>query len=76
MWCETLTLVAERGGPDEVFEEVRKEFTEEEIVNLTLAIVAINSWNRFMIGFRADVGNYEPGKVSKMVKDVREMAGV
>jgi AhpD family alkylhydroperoxidase len=72
LWCETLTLIAERGAPDEVFDEVRKQFSDEELVNLTLAIVSINSWNRFAIGFRADVGNYVPGSVAKMMKVSRE----
>ena len=61
LWCETLTLIAERGAPDDVYEEVRKEFSDEELVGLTLAIVAINSWNRIMIGFQGDVGNYQAG---------------
>jgi AhpD family alkylhydroperoxidase len=50
-WTETLTLVAEKGVSDEVFEEVRAHFTEAEMVNLTLAVVAINGWNRIAIGF-------------------------
>jgi AhpD family alkylhydroperoxidase len=75
LWCETLTLIAEKGAPDEVFDELRKEFSEEEIVNLTLAIVAINSWNRFMIGFQADVGSYQPGDAEKIKKGFREKAG-
>jgi AhpD family alkylhydroperoxidase len=74
LWCETLTLVAEKGAPQEVFDEVHKEFSEEEIVNLTLAIVAINSWNRIMIGFGADVGSYQPGDAEKMRKGMREKA--
>jgi AhpD family alkylhydroperoxidase len=74
LWCETLTLVAEKGAPDEVFEEVRKEFSEEELVSLTLAIVAINSWNRLMIGFKSDVGNYQPGDVERIKKAYRENA--
>jgi AhpD family alkylhydroperoxidase len=72
LWCETLTLIAERGAPDDVFEEVRKEFTDEEIANLTLAIVAINGWNRIMIGIRAEAGHYQPGDVEKMRKNMRE----
>ena len=75
LWCETLTLVAERGAPDEVFEEVRKEFTDEEIANLTLAIVTINSWNRIMIGFRSEVGNYVPAGKASVTKRAREVAG-
>ncbi len=74
-WCETLTLIAERSAPDEVFEEVRKEFTDEELANLTLAIVTINGWNRIAIGFRADVGNYQPASNLKVIKAAREKAG-
>ena len=48
-WTESLTLLHEGHVPDEAFAEVRQHFTEEEIVNLSLAIVAINSWNRLMV---------------------------
>jgi AhpD family alkylhydroperoxidase len=72
LWCETLTLIAERGVPDEVYQEVRKEFSEEELVFLSLAIAAINSWNRLAIGFKADVGGYDPAKNQKLQKEVRE----
>lgn len=61
-WTETLTLLAEHGAPDDVFERVRKHFSEEEMVNLTMAIVAINGWNRLEVGFRGDVGDYQPAK--------------
>jgi AhpD family alkylhydroperoxidase len=50
-WTEILTLVANGGVTDEQFNQVAQEFTPEEIVNLTAAIVAINSWNRISIGF-------------------------
>ena len=59
-WTETLTLLAERGVPDDVFERVRKHFSDPEMVNLTMAIVAINGWNRLEVGFRGDVGDYQP----------------
>jgi AhpD family alkylhydroperoxidase len=57
-WTEAVTLVSETHVPDEVFETVKAQFSEEEIVNLTLAVVAINGWNRFAIGFRAVPGDY------------------
>ncbi len=59
-WTEALTLVSQTGAPDEVYEEVRRHFTEKELVDLTLAIVGINGWNRFAIGFRAVPGSYQP----------------
>lgn len=74
LWCETLTLVAERGAPDEVYEEVRKQFNDAELTNLTLAIVAINGWNRFGIGFRSEPGNYDPASNPKVAKVLRKSA--
>ncbi len=51
-WTEALTLVADTRAPDEVYEEFRAHFTEQEQANLTLLIVAINGWNRINVGFR------------------------
>ena len=59
-WTEAITRISEGHAPDAVYEEVRKHFTEEELVNLTLAVVAINGWNRLAIGFRAVPGEYQP----------------
>src|SRR3972149_9011938 len=59
-WTEALTLVTEGHVPDEVYEEVRARFSEEELVNLTLAIVAINGANRLNIAFRTIPGSYRP----------------
>jgi alkylhydroperoxidase family enzyme len=61
-WTEAVTLVASSQVPDDVYDEARKEFSEEELVNLTLAVVAINGWNRFAISFRAEPGAYQPGQ--------------
>jgi AhpD family alkylhydroperoxidase len=58
-WTEAVTLIADGHVPDEVFERARAEFSEEELVDLTLAIVAINGWNRLAVSFRADVGGYQ-----------------
>lgn len=55
LWCEELTLIAERRASDEAYELVRAAFTEEEICALTLAIVQINGWNRFAVAFRMPV---------------------
>lgn len=59
-WTEAVTRVGEGHVPDAVYEAVRPYFSEEELVNLTLAVVAINGWNRLMIAFRAEVGSYQP----------------
>jgi len=57
-WCESITLLSQTGAPDDVYAELEHLFKPEEIVELTLAIVTINSWNRLSVGFRSDVGNY------------------
>jgi AhpD family alkylhydroperoxidase len=62
-WTEAITLINKDHAPDDVYDEVRKRFSEEELVNLTLAIVTINGWNRLSIGFRALPGEYQPGSI-------------
>jgi AhpD family alkylhydroperoxidase len=59
-WTEALTRVAEGHVPDEVFSVARTQFQESELVNLTVAVMAINAWNRLCIGFRAVPGAYKP----------------
>ena len=51
-WTEALTLISETHAPDDVYDEVRKYFSEQETVNLTMLIGMINLWNRFAIGMR------------------------
>lgn len=51
-WTESLTLVSQNHVPDAVWEAVRPHFTDAELVELTLLITSINSWNRFSIAFR------------------------
>lgn len=57
-WTEAVTLVAEGHVPDDVYEAARKQFSDAELVNLTLAIAVINSWNRMNIAFRTPAGHY------------------
>jgi AhpD family alkylhydroperoxidase len=59
-WTEALTLLSEGNVPDEVFALARAQFREEELVNLTLAIVAINGANRINVAFRTVPGSYQP----------------
>ena len=58
-WTEALTLISQNNIPDELFERVRQHFSEAELVNLSLAVVAINGWNRLAIPFRAVPGTYQ-----------------
>ncbi len=57
-WTEALTLLPETGAPDEAYDEMARQFTAGEQVALTLAIIAINGWNRLAVGFRRPVGDY------------------
>jgi AhpD family alkylhydroperoxidase len=59
-WTEAVTLVAETRVPDDVYEQVRQQFSEEELVELTFAVIVINSWNRLQVSFRPHVGDYQP----------------
>jgi alkylhydroperoxidase family enzyme len=59
-WTEALTLLTEGDVPDDVFAFARAQFGEEELVKLTLAIVAINGANRINVAFRTVPGNYQP----------------
>ncbi len=52
-WTEAVTLVSETHVPDAVYEEARQQFSEAELVNLTIAVATINTWNRVAISFRA-----------------------
>ena len=63
-WTEALTLLTGGFVPDAVYESVRQHFTEEELVKLSMAIVAINGWNRLSVAFRAEAGTYQPRKVA------------
>ena len=59
-WTEALTLVSQEQVPDSVFEIARKEFSDKEFVDLTMAVIAINGWNRLAISFRKVAGTYQP----------------
>ena len=59
-WTEAVTCVSETHVPDETYEGVRQHFSEKELVDLTLAIIAINGWNRLAISFRTVPGSYQP----------------
>jgi AhpD family alkylhydroperoxidase len=63
-WTEAITLVSETHVPDAVFEEVKRYFSEKEIVDLTIVATTINMWNRIAISTRAVPGHYHPAKSS------------
>ena len=61
-WAESVTNLHDGHVPDSVFEQVKGLFDEKEIADLTLAVTAINSWNRLSIAARTVPGTYEPAK--------------
>ncbi len=61
-WTEAVTEVADTHVPDDVYESVSRHFNDKELVDLTLAVAAINSWNRLAISFRKVPGTYQPAK--------------
>jgi len=59
-WTEAVTLLSANNVPDDVYERVHAQFSDEEMVELTIAIIVINGWNRLAVPFRDEVGSYEP----------------
>jgi AhpD family alkylhydroperoxidase len=58
-WTEAVTeIAATRDVPDDIYDEARRHFDEKALVDLTLAIIAINGWNRLNVAFRTTVGSY------------------
>jgi AhpD family alkylhydroperoxidase len=57
-WTEALTLISEHDIDDELYMRVREQFSEAELVSLTMAVIAINGWNRLAIPFRSVPGSY------------------
>ncbi len=70
-WAEAVTLVTEGHVPDEVYEQARAQFSEEELVNLTLAVVTINGWNRLNIAFRTEAGSYQPSSAHSAARAIK-----
>jgi AhpD family alkylhydroperoxidase len=58
-WTEAVTCIG-GGVPDDLYAEVRQQFSEKELVDLTWAVAAINAWNRIAISFRSVPGSYQP----------------
>lgn len=58
-WTEVLTQLPTQGVPDDVYERVRGQLSEQEIVDLTYAVMAINAWNRANVAFRTPPGTLD-----------------
>ena len=57
-WTEAVTEVGRTGVPDETYDALRAHFSEAEIVDLTMAVIVINGWNRLAVAFRTPPGSY------------------
>ena len=58
-WAEAVTRLTDQKVSDAVYDQAREEFSEKELAQLTLGIVAINGWNRLNVAFRTPAGNYK-----------------
>jgi hypothetical protein len=67
-WAEAVTNIKETHAPDDVYEKTRRHFNEKELADLTLAIAAINSWNRLAIAARSVPGKYQPARSHELHK--------
>ncbi|MFN7945030.1 MAG: carboxymuconolactone decarboxylase family protein [Blastocatellia bacterium] len=70
-WTDAVTSLQEGHVPDEVYEKVQKSFSEKELADLTLAVAAINSWNRLNIAGRTVAGTYQPAKARALRQDAQ-----
>lgn len=64
-WAEAVTNITNGHVPDAVYEEARQQFSEQELADLTLGVVTINSWNRISIAFRVVPGTYQPPRLQQ-----------
>ncbi|MBX3064238.1 MAG: carboxymuconolactone decarboxylase family protein [Anaerolineae bacterium] len=64
-WTEAITLISDNHVSDELYALVNQHFSEAELVDLTVAIIVINGWNRLAIPFRDVAGTYEPAPVAQ-----------
>ncbi len=68
-WTESVTLVNQSHVPEDVYQQARAHFSEQELVNLTIAIVAINGWNRLEVSFRGIPGRYTARVLQSQERD-------
>src|SRR5215218_2659013 len=73
-WTEAVTLVAESRVPDAVYEEARRQFTDDELLALTMEVVTINAWNRLNVALRTVPGRYQPGMFDAATHDATRTA--
>jgi len=65
-WAEAVTRLENQHVPDAIYDQARAQFSDEELVRLTLVVVAINGWNRFNVAFNVPAGSYQAGSLKAM----------
>lgn len=70
-WTEAVTMVVDGHVPDAVYEQAQAQFGQKELVDLTLAVVAINGWNRLCVAFRAPPGVYQPKALQARAQETK-----
>jgi AhpD family alkylhydroperoxidase len=73
-WTDAVTLISHGPVPDTIYELARRHFSDKELVDLTLALVAINGWNRLSIAFRTVPGTYRPKAPARAAGESRKGA--
>lgn len=66
-WTEAVTDIGRAGVSDALYDDARSLFSEKELVDLTVAVITINAWNRLAVPFRKPVGQYKPAVVTARI---------
>lgn len=66
-WAEAVNELGAHGVPDAIFEEAKQYFSDEELIDLTVAVIGVSSFNRLNVAFRMEAGNYQPGEHAAVV---------
>ena len=61
-WAEAVTKLENKSVPDDVYEGAARQFSEEELIDLTMSVIGINSYNRINVAFHTPAGDYTPGQ--------------
>jgi AhpD family alkylhydroperoxidase len=61
-WAEAVTKITEAHVADEIYSQAREQFSEQELIDLTMGVITINGYNRINIAFRVEAGSYQPGQ--------------
>ncbi len=61
-WAEAVTELRDGEVSDAVYDAARKEFSDQELIDLTMVVLSINNWNRLNVAFRTEAGGYQPGQ--------------